>query len=424
MSEKSNAFLFEEAQRVIPGGVNSPVRAFRSVGLTPRFIDRAKGSHIFDVEGKEYIDYVCSWGPIILGHADERILKAVTAAAEKGLSFGAPTERETELAKLICQCYPVAEKVRLVSSGTEACMSAIRVARGFTGREKIVKFRGHYHGHSDGLLVKAGSGLLTESIPDSAGVPKGYAETTLLADWNDEASVQKLFSANKDIAAVICEPVAANMGVVPPKEGFLEFLRNTCAEHGALLIFDEVITGFRLGLGGAAEWYGVTPDLVTFGKVIGGGMPLAAYAGRADIMDVVAPLGPVYQAGTLSGNPVAVAAGIAQLKALKENPGLYKTLEEKAKVLAQAYLDLKKTGLVPLTVNRAGSLLSVFFTDRPVENFEDALTCDTEEFAQYFRHMLDCGISLAPSQFEAIFLSAAHTEEDLQRTVSAIRTFH
>lgn len=423
MSKQSNELLFEEAKQYIPGGVNSPVRAFRSVGLTPRFIDRAKGAHIVDVEGNEYIDLVASWGPILLGHADPRILEAVKTAAEKGLTFGAPTEAETTLAKLISDSYPGAEKVRLVSSGTEACMSAIRVARGFTGKEKIIKFRGHYHGHSDGLLVKAGSGLLTESIPDSAGVPRGYAETTLLADWNSEDSVRELFSANGDIAAVICEPVAANMGVVPPKEGFLEFLREATRVHGALLIFDEVITGFRLGLGGAAERFGVTPDLCTFGKVIGGGMPLAAYAGRRDIMDVVAPLGDVYQAGTLSGNPVAVAAGIAQLTALKEDPGLFGALEEKAQVLEEAFQSLREETGEPLQVNREGSLLSAFFTDRPVLSFEDALTCDTERFATYFRHMLERGIYIAPSQFEALFLSDALSEEDLRKTEAAIRSF-
>ncbi|MBQ8469400.1 MAG: glutamate-1-semialdehyde 2,1-aminomutase [Clostridia bacterium] len=423
MSKQSNEFLFEEAKQYIPGGVNSPVRAFRAVGLTPRFIDRAKGARIVDAEGNEYIDLVASWGPILLGHADPRILKAVQAAAEKGLTFGAPTEAETTLAKLITDSYPGAEKVRLVSSGTEACMSAIRVARGFTGKEKIIKFRGHYHGHSDGLLVKAGSGLLTESIPDSAGVPRGYAETTLLADWNSEDSVRELFSANDDIAAVICEPVAANMGVVPPREGFPQFLREVTRAHGALLIFDEVITGFRLGLGGAAERFGVTPDLSTFGKVIGGGMPLAAYAGRRDIMDVVAPLGDVYQAGTLSGNPVAVAAGIAQLTALQEDPGLFAALEEKAKVLEEAFYDLQKETGEPLRVNREGSLLSAFFTDRPVLSFEDALTCDTDRFAAYFRHMLEQGIYIAPSQFEALFLSDALSTEDLERIEAAIRSF-
>ena len=409
--------LFEEAKTFIPGGVNSPVRAFRAVGMDPLFIARGEGSRIYDTDGNGYIDYVMSWGPNILGHADPRVIAAVQEAVRGGLTFGEPTTRETELAKLLCECHPALEQVRLCSSGTEACMSAIRLARGFTGKDKIVKFRGNYHGHSDGLLVKAGSGLLTESIPDSAGVPKGYAETTLLADYNSPASVQALFDANDDIAAVILEPVAANMGVVPPEDGFLPFLRELCTERGALLIFDEVITGFRLALGGAAEFYGVQPDLVTLGKVVGGGMPLAAYGGRRDIMQYIAPTGPVYQAGTLSGNPVAVAAGIAQVTTLKEDPDIYRRLEEKAVVLEDAF---RAKGL---NVNRAGSLLSAFFTDRPVKNYEDALTCDTEQFARWFRHMLGHGIYLAPSQFEAIFVSDAHTKEDLAETVRAMKTF-
>lgn len=409
--------LFEEAKAFIPGGVNSPVRAFRAVGMDPLFIARGEGSKIYDTDGNGYIDYVMSWGPNILGHADPRILTAVREAVSDGLTFGAPTEKETALAKLICDCHPAIEQVRLCSSGTEACMSAIRLARGFTGRDKIVKFRGNYHGHSDGLLVKAGSGLLTESIPDSAGVPKGYAETTLLADYNSGESVQALFDANDDIAAVILEPVAANMGVVPPKDGFLSFLRELCTARGALLIFDEVITGFRLALGGAAEFYGVQPDLVTLGKVVGGGMPLAAYGGRKDILQHIAPVGPVYQAGTLSGNPVATAAGIAQLTALKNDPDLYRRLEQRAQALEDAF---REKGM---NVNRAGSLLSVFFTDRPVENYDDALTCDTDRFACYFRHMLGQGIYLAPSQFEAVFVSDAHTEKDLQQTIAALRSF-
>lgn len=423
MSEQKKNPLFEEAQQYIPGGVNSPVRAFRAVGMDPLFIARGEGSKIYDTDGNGYIDYVMSWGPNLLGHGDARILSAVRDAVGNGLTFGAPTTRETELAKLICECHPAIEKVRLVSSGTEACMSAIRLARGATGKDKVIKFRGNYHGHSDGLLVKAGSGLLTESVPDSAGVPKGYAENTLLADYNSEASVEALFRANDDIAAIIVEPVAANMGVVPPKDGFLPFLRDICTAHGALLIFDEVITGFRLALGGASEYYGVTPDLVTLGKVVGGGMPLAAYGGRAELMDFIAPTGPVYQAGTLSGNPIATAAGLAQLTVLKEHPELYGALEQKARVLEEAYKDLANATGLPLQVNRAGSLLSVFFTDRPVENYEDAQTCDTDRFARYFRHMLKEGIYLAPSQFEAIFVSAVHSDEELQKTADAIRSF-
>ncbi len=417
MSEQKKNPLFQEAKTCIPGGVNSPVRAFHAVGMDPLFIARGKGSKIFDTDGNAYIDYVMSWGPNILGHADERILSAVRDAVDDGLTFGAPTPRETDLAKLICACHPAIEAVRLVSSGTEACMTAIRLARGCTGKDKIVKFRGNYHGHSDGLLVKAGSGLLTESIPDSAGVPNGYAANTLLADYNSPESVEALFRANDDIAAVIVEPVAANMGVVPPQDGFLPFLRDICTAHDALLIFDEVITGFRLALGGAAEYYGVLPDLVTLGKVVGGGMPLAAYGGRSDLVRQIAPCGPVYQAGTLSGNPVATAAGLAQLTVLHEHPEIYRDLEEKAKFLEDAFTS---RGLI---VNRAGSLLSAFFTDRPVENYDDALTCDTDRFARYFRHMLDCGVYLAPSQFEAVFVSAAHTDEDLQKTAEAIRSF-
>ena len=406
---------FEDAKQHIPGGVNSPVRAFRAVGQDPLFIDHAKGSHIFDVDGNEYVDYVCSWGPMILGHAYQPVIDAVKAACDNGLSYGAPTEKETVLAKLILEAVPFMDKVRLVNSGTEAVMSAIRVARGYTGKDKIVKFRGNYHGHSDGLLVTAGSGLLTESTPDSAGVPKGYTQTTLLADYNDEASVDALFNANKgEIAAIIVEPVSANMGVVPPKKGFLEFLRQITKDNDALLIFDEVITGFRLAFGGASEFFGIQPDMITFGKIVGGGMPLAAYVGKKDIMDVVAPVGAVYQAGTLSGNPIAVTAGIESLKALKADKDIYKRIDEFASKLEEAY---KKKGI---SVNRVGSLLSPFFTEEPVESYADVLKCDTEKFAQYFRGMVAEGIYVAPSQFEAMFISDAHTEEDMKKTLSAI----
>lgn len=407
--------FFEEAKQHIPGGVNSPVRAFRAVGQDPLFIDHAKGSHIFDVDGNDYVDYVCSWGPMILGHAYQPVIDAVKAACDNGLSYGAPTEKETVLAKLILEAVPFMDKVRLVNSGTEAVMSAIRVARGYTGKDKIIKFRGNYHGHSDGLLVTAGSGLLTESTPDSAGVPKGYTQTTLLADYNDETSVEALFNANKgEIAAIIVEPVSANMGVVPPKKGFLEFLRRITKDNDALLIFDEVITGFRLAFGGASEYFGIQPDMITFGKIVGGGMPLAAYVGKKDIMDVVAPVGAVYQAGTLSGNPIAVTAGIESLKALKADKDIYKRIDAFASKLEEAY---KKKGI---TVNRVGSLLSPFFTDGTVETYADVLKCDTEKFAQYFRGMVAEGIYVAPSQFEAMFISDAHTEEDLEKTLSAI----
>ena len=415
MGDKSET-LFDDAKTVIPGGVNSPVRAFRAVDRNPLFINHAKGSHIFDEDGGEYIDYVCSWGPMILGHAYQPVIDAVKAACENGLSYGAPTEKETVLAKLILEAVPFMDKVRLVNSGTEAVMSAIRVARGYTKRDKIIKFRGNYHGHSDGLLVTAGSGLLTESNPDSAGVPKGYTATTLLADYNDKASVEALFEANKgQIAAVIVEPVSANMGVVPPKEGFLEFLRQITKDNGSLLIFDEVITGFRLAYGGASEYYGIKPDMITFGKIVGGGMPLAAYVATSEIMDVVAPVGSVYQAGTLSGNPIAVTAGIEQLKALKNVKDIYIRIDEFASKLEAAYRELG------VTVNRVGSLLSPFFTDGEVTSYSDVLKCDTKKFAAYFRKMLENGVYVAPSQFEAMFVSDAHSQDDLDKTIKAIK---
>ena len=419
MNTEKSASLFSEAQQYIPGGVNSPVRAFKSVGGSPLFIKKAKGAYLFDEDSNRYLDYVCSWGPGILGHASERVIRAVKNACEDGLTFGAPTKKETELAKMITEFVPAAEQVRLVSSGTEAVMSAIRLARGYTGRDTIIKFEGNYHGHSDGLLVKAGSGLLTELTPASAGVPEGYTKSTLLAKYNDEESVSELFSLYPDsIAAVIVEPVAANMGVVPPKEGFLEFLREITEKHGTVLIFDEVITGFRLALGGAGEYYGVKPDMVTLGKIVGGGMPLAAYCGRKDIMQCVAPVGPVYQAGTLSGNPVAVTAGIETLKILSNEREVYERLDKKTSVLEQAF---KEKGL---QVNRVGSLLSAFFTDVPVTDYETAKTSDTEAFAKYFSYMLENGIYVAPSQFEAMFISATHTDMDIERTAQVIREYH
>lgn len=407
---------FERAQRVIPGGVNSPVRAFRAVGRTPRFIREAKGDTITDVEGNTYTDYVMSWGPLVLGHACEEVVRAVTDAARKGLSYGAPTGRETELAEEICAACPHMELVRLVNSGTEATMSAVRVARGYTGREKIVKFAGNYHGHSDGLLVKAGSGCLTGAVPDSLGVPRGYAGETLVAQYNDLPSVRELFEVNRgEIACVIVEPVAANMGVVPPEEGFLQGLRALCDQNGALLIFDEVITGFRVAYGGAAERYGVTPDLAAYGKIVGGGMPLAAYGGRREIMSVVAPLGGVYQAGTLSGNPVATAAGLATLRILREGKGkIYPALEEKGAYLEAAF----RAAGVPAT--RVGSILTPFFAEHAPKNYAEACGCDTAAFARYFGAMLDAGQYVAPSQFEAMFVSAVHTQAHLQETASAI----
>ena len=411
--------LFEKSKKYIPGGVNSPVRAFNAVGGDPIFIRNGKGDRVFDVDGNEYIDYVSSWGPLILGHAYEPVLEAVSKACANGLTFGAPTGIEYDVAELITKMMPSVEKVRMVNSGTEAVMSAIRVARGYTGRDYIVKFVGCYHGHSDGLLVKAGSGALTQSAPDSAGVPSGYAEYTLLADYNDADSVQKLFDEYKDkIAAVIVEPVAANMGVVPPEKGFLEALRKMTTENRALLIFDEVITGFRLARGGAQEVFGIEADLTTLGKIIGGGMPVGAYGGRADIMDKVAPVGSVYQAGTLSGNPVAMSAGLTQLTILNDNPEIYDRLEEKGAKLEAAYRE--KLG-DSVCINRAGSVMSVFFTPEKVRDYDSALTSDTEKFSRYFRYMIENGIYVAPSQFEALFISAALTDEDLDRTIEVIK---
>lgn len=410
--------LFERAGKLMPGGVNSPVRAFRAVGRTPFFVERAKGAYLFDADGNRYLDYVCSWGPGILGHAVPSVVEAVQKACENGLTFGAPTEKEVELAQLIQSCVPSMEMMRLVNSGTEAVMSAVRAARGFTGREKIIKFTGCYHGHSDGLLVKAGSGLMTGSVPDSAGVPAGYAAATLLAEYNDIASVRRLLEENKEqVACIVVEPVAANMGVVPPEEGFLASLREAADAHGALLIFDEVITGFRLGLSGAQGYYGVTPDLSTFGKIVGGGMPLAAYGGRRDIMSCVAPCGAVYQAGTLSGNPVAVTAGTEMLKLLIAHQEIYEQIDQAAARLEAAYRE------IGLTVNRVGSLLSPFFTGEKVRDYRSVMTADTGAFARYFGWMLEKGVYVAPSQFEAMFVSAAHTDEMIGLTCDLIREY-
>lgn len=421
MRQERSQALFERAKKRIPGGVNSPVRAYKAVGRTPRFIVSAKGSRITDADGNEYIDYVCSFGPGILGHAHPAVVEAVRAACADGLSFGAPTEREVVLAELVCGMMPSIELLRLVSSGTEAVMSAVRAARGFTGRDRILKFRGCYHGHSDGLLVKAGSGALTSTLPDSAGVPLDFTKNTLVADYNDRESVERLFEANAgEIAAVVVEPVAANMGVVLPKEGFLSFLREITRKEGALLIFDEVITGFRLGGGGAQEYYGIRPDLTTLGKIIGGGMPIGAYGGRRDIMEMIAPSGPVYQAGTLSGNPVATAAGIETLTILKNHPEIYRELEEKTQKLAQV---MRKALGESVSVNQKGSLLGVFFAQGGVNDYESALKSDTGRYADYFNFMLDRGIYLAPSQFEAMFVSAAHSFEDIERTCEAVREY-
>ncbi len=414
MSESER--LFAEAQDILPGGVNSPVRAFGAVHACPRFIVKGKGDTVCDADGNTYTDYVMSWGPLVLGHAREEVVREVCEAAAQGLTYGAPTGRETRLAEEIRRACPHMEMLRLVNSGTEATMSAIRAARGFTGRDKIVKFEGCYHGHSDGLLVKAGSGCLTGASPDSLGVPASYARETLVAQYNDAESVRALFLANRgEIACVIVEPVAANMGVVPPEDGFLQALRDLCDEFGALLIFDEVITGFRVAYGGAAELYGVRPDLAAYGKIVGGGMPLAAYGGRRDVMSLVAPLGGVYQAGTLSGNPVATAAGLATLLILRENKELiYPKIERNAALLEEAY---RRAG-VP--VNRVGSLLSPFFCKSAPRTFADVCSCDREAFARYFNAMLERGEYVAPSQFEAMFVSFAHTSEHIRRTCVAI----
>ena len=419
MKTERSEQLYKASCERMPGGVNSPVRAFYNVGRMPLFIAGASGSSITDVDGNTYIDYVCSWGPGILGHAHPRVVEAVQRACADGLTYGAPTEKELILAELVHQCMPSIEMMRMVNSGTEAVMSAIRAARGYTGRDMIVKFKGCYHGHSDGLLVKAGSAALTSAVPDSAGVPASYTENTLVALYNDEDSVRELFEKyGERIACLIVEPVAANMGVVLPKEGFLSFLRKITEQYGALLIFDEVITGFRLGLGGAQEYYGIRPDLTTLGKIVGGGMPMAVYGGRRDVMECVSPVGKVYQAGTLSGNPIATTAGIETLKILMERPFVYDEIEKKASALAEAY---RSTGKV--YVNQVGSLLSAFFTEKPVEDYDTAVTSDTERYSRYFTHMLENGIYVAPSQYEAMFVSAAHTEEEIARTAEAVRAF-
>jgi glutamate-1-semialdehyde 2,1-aminomutase len=415
MNHAKSEELFRRAEQIIPGGVNSPVRAFRSVGGNPPFIARGEGSHIFDVDGNEYIDYVGSWGPLLLGHRHPAILSALEKALSIGTSFGAPTEQEVEMAAAICDAVPSIEMVRLVNSGTEATMAAIRVARGFTGRDLIVKFEGCYHGHVDSLLVKAGSGLATLGIADTQGVPKAFCDTTIALPYNSAQAVEDAFRTHgARIAAVIVEPVVGNMGCVPPQTGYLEALREITARHGALLIFDEVMTGFRVAYGGAQQLFGIRPDLTTLGKVIGGGLPVGAYGGRKDIMRKVAPAGPVYQAGTLSGNPLAVAAGLAMLRYLKANPEIYGQLETRAAALSAAAPQ-------GVTVNRTGSMFTFFFTSGPVTDYESAKRSDTARFGRFFRAMLERGIYLAPSQFEAAFVSAAHTEEDIRRTAAAAR---
>lgn len=411
--------LFEAAQAVMPGGVNSPVRAARAVGTYPRFLDRGEKSHVWDEDGNEYVDLICSWGPLILGHCEPHVEQAVREAISRGLSFGAPTAIEVDMAELVCKMTGV-EMVRMVNSGTEAVMSALRLARGATGRSKIIKFAGCYHGHSDSMLVKAGSGALTGGAPDSAGVPREMAGDTLTADYNDLHSVKALLDANAgQVAAVIVEPVAANMGVVPPQPGFLQGLRRLCDESGALLIFDEVITGFRLAPGGAQQYYGVKADLVTYGKIIGGGMPVGAYGGSRKLMELVAPLGPVYQAGTLSGNPVAMAAGLTQLRLLSAHPEIYEELERLGARLQAGLQAILKD--VPAQVNRVGSILTVFFTDSPVTGYASAKASDLEKFKRWYQCLITNGVYAAPSQFEAMFLSCAHTDADIDHVLDAAK---
>ncbi len=411
--------LFAEALKYIPGGVNSPVRAFRAVGGNPFFVNRASGSKVWDVDGNELIDYVLTWGPAILGHAHPKIISAVKAAAELGTSFGIPNPHEVTMAKLICELVPSVQKVRMTSSGTEACMSAIRLARGFTKRDKIIKFDGCYHGHVDSLLVRAGSGALTFGHPDSAGIPAAFTSHTIVAPYNDVEAVKTMFAANKnEIAGIIVEPVPGNAGLYLPQPGYLEFLREITAANGALLIFDEVMTGFRLARGGAQERFDITPDLSTFGKVIGGGLPVGAFGGRAEIMDCLAPLGPVYQAGTLSGNPIAMAAGIANLEELNHG-NAYGKLEELGAQLEAGMKEAAKSANIPVTFNRCGSMFCSYFTRAPVHNVVDALKSDRERFKKFFHGMLDAGVYLAPSQFESGFISTAHTAADIETTIGA-----
>ncbi|PNQ78679.1 glutamate-1-semialdehyde 2,1-aminomutase [Paenibacillus sp. F4] len=409
---------FDEAKQYIPGGVNSPVRAFKSVGITPVYIDHGEGSRVYDIDGQSYLDYVCSWGPLIMGHAHPEVVKALQAAVVKGTSFGAPTLAETEMAKLVCERVPSMDIVRMVNSGTEATMSAIRLARGFTSRSKILKFEGSYHGHADSLLIKAGSGVATLGLPDSPGVPEVVATHTITVPYNDLASVKLAFEKfGEEIAAIIVEPVAGNMGVVPPQPGFLEGLREVTQQYGSLLIFDEVMTGFRVGLHSAQGRFGVTPDLTCLGKVIGGGLPVGAYGGRRDILEQIAPSGPIYQAGTLSGNPLAMAAGYSTLKLL--TPEVYDRLEERAARLQAGFEHNASELGIPVTINRVGSMVCPFFTEEKVVNFDTAKTSNQDHFRRYFTEMVNEGVSVAPSQFEGMFVSGVHTIEDIDATIEA-----
>ncbi|TCT27142.1 glutamate-1-semialdehyde 2,1-aminomutase [Melghiribacillus thermohalophilus] len=411
---------YQEAVNLMPGGVNSPVRAFKSVGMNPVFMERGKGSKIYDVDGNEYIDYVLSWGPLILGHADERVVKALKEVVEGGTSFGAPTEIENKLAKLVIDRVPSIEMVRMVNSGTEATMSALRLARGYTNRDKILKFEGCYHGHGDSLLIKAGSGVATLGLPDSPGVPESVAQNTITVPYNDLESVQYVFEKyGDDLAGVIVEPVAGNMGVVPPRQNFLQKLRELTEQNGTLLIFDEVMTGFRVGYQCAQGYFGVTPDLTCLGKVIGGGLPVGAYGGKREIMETIAPTGPIYQAGTLSGNPLAMTAGYETLKAMTEDA--YEDINRKVDRLVEGLDDAATEYGIPHTINRAGSMVGLFFTDQDVINYETAKSSDLDLFASYYRSMIDEGVFLPPSQFEGLFLSTAHSDEDLEKTIEAAR---
>ena len=417
----NSELLFERAQLFIPGGVNSPVRAFRSVGGTPLFFKSAKGSILTDVDGKNYIDYIGSWGPMILGHCHKPIVETLKKATENTTSFGAPTELEADIAELICEMVPAVEKVRMTNSGTEACMSAIRVARGYTNKEKFIKFEGNYHGHADAFLIKAGSGAITLGVPNSPGVTKGTAQDTLLAPYNDLSAVKKIIEDNPNqIAAIILEPVAGNMGCIPPKKGFLEGLRSLCNEHDIVLIFDEVMTGFRLSKGGASEYYGVTPDMVTLGKIIGGGLPVGAFGGKKEIMDMVAPVGPVYQAGTLSGNPIAMGCGYTLLKELNENPSIYSQLEENTAYFEKELRRVFDYKNLRYTINRVGSMISFHFDVDEVNNFDDACNANADLFKTLFHGVLKRGVYFAPSAFESLFLSTTHTKELLDNTVLSI----